>query len=98
MAWRGQLSRNMKELRILLCQSSPASSATRVFVEKNYKDLKILNPKFPILIRECNGIEPQLWARYDMGVERGLRLEGLTEAQILKGLEDLVKAGATLKA
>lgn len=36
----------------------------RAFVEKNYQDLKALNPKFPILIRECRGIEPQLWARY----------------------------------
>uniref|UniRef100_A0A4U5QDM3 NADH dehydrogenase [ubiquinone] 1 alpha subcomplex subunit 2-like n=1 Tax=Populus alba TaxID=43335 RepID=A0A4U5QDM3_POPAL len=64
MAWRGHLSKNLKELRILLCQSSPSSSITRTFIEKNYKDLKTLNPKLPILIRECNGIEPQLWARY----------------------------------
>jgi hypothetical protein len=33
-------------------------------VERNYKDLKTLNPKFPILIRECSGVDPQLWARY----------------------------------
>lgn len=36
----------------------------RAFVENNYKNLKTLNPKFPILIRECSGTEPQLWARY----------------------------------
>ncbi|KAM6565216.1 hypothetical protein CsatB_025214 [Cannabis sativa] len=94
MAWRGQLSKNLKELRVLFCQSSPASSATRAFVEKNYQDLKALNPKLPFLIRECRGVEPQLWARYDMGVERGVRLEGLSEPQILKALEDLAKAGA----
>ncbi|KAJ9180500.1 hypothetical protein P3X46_008732 [Hevea brasiliensis] len=98
MAWRGQLSRNLKELRILLCQSSPSSSSARAFVEKNYKDLKTLNPKLPILIREASGIEPQLWARYDMGVERCVRLEGLSEAQIFKALEDLAKVGASLKA
>ncbi|KAJ0106448.1 hypothetical protein Patl1_19278 [Pistacia atlantica] len=98
MAWRGNLSRAMKELRILLCQTSPSSSATRSFVEKNYKDLKTLNPKLPILIRECSGIEPQLWARYDFGVEKGIRLEGLSEVQISKVLEDLVKAGEALKA
>ncbi|KAK9271201.1 hypothetical protein L1049_026791 [Liquidambar formosana] len=98
MAWRGQLSRNLKELRILLCQTSPASSSARAFVERNYKDLKTLNPKFPILIRESNGMEPQIWARYDMGVERGIRLEGLTEAQIAKALQELVKVGAALKA
>ncbi|KAJ6703279.1 putative proteinDH-UBIQUINONE OXIDOREDUCTASE B8 SUBUNIT [Salix viminalis] len=98
MAWRGQLSKNLKELRILLCQSSPSSSTTRTFIEKNYKDLKTLNPKLPILIRECNGIEPQLWARYDFGVERGVRLEGLSEPQISKALEELGKVDTYLGA
>lgn len=94
MAWRGHLSRNLKELRFLFCQTSPASSETREFVHRNYKDLKTLNPKFPILIRECSGIEPQIWARYDMGCERCVSLDGLKEAEINKKLEELVKAGA----
>ncbi|XP_028765252.1 NADH dehydrogenase [ubiquinone] 1 alpha subcomplex subunit 2-like isoform X1 [Neltuma alba] len=98
MAWRGNLSKYLKEVRFLMCQTSPASSTTRAFVEKNYKELKTLNPKLPILIRECSGVEPQLWARYDLGVEKGIRLEGLTEDQISKALQDLVKAGESLKA
>ncbi|XP_031474409.1 NADH dehydrogenase [ubiquinone] 1 alpha subcomplex subunit 2 [Nymphaea colorata] len=93
MAWRGHLSRNLKELRLHFCQTSPASDSAREFVLRNYKDLKTLNPTFPILIRECSGAEPQLWARYDMGVERLVRLKGLTEPQIVKKLEELVKAG-----
>ncbi|XP_072992294.1 NADH dehydrogenase [ubiquinone] 1 alpha subcomplex subunit 2 [Typha latifolia] len=97
MAWRGHLSRNLKELRFLYCQSSPGSTQTREFVHRNYKDLKTLNPKLPILIRECSGVEPQIWARYDIGVERYVRLDGLTEAQISKKLEELVKAGEELK-
>lgn len=101
MSWRGNLSRNLKELRFLFCQTSPTSAQTRhlyfslsfqwiwviflsrfnplksitiplllalrlcrQFVLKNYKDLKTMNPKFPILIRECSGVDPQLWARY----------------------------------
>ncbi|KAF5741247.1 NADH dehydrogenase [Tripterygium wilfordii] len=97
MAWRAQLSRSMKELRILFCPSSPESSLTREFIEKNYKELKALNPKLPILIRECTGIEPQLWARYDMGVERGINLKGKVEPQIEKAVEELVKIGGALK-
>jgi len=31
----------------------------------------------------------------DMGVERCVNLDGLTEPQILKALENLVKSGAT---
>ncbi|ERN06434.1 hypothetical protein AMTRI_Chr06g169260 [Amborella trichopoda] len=98
MAWRGHLSRNLKELRVLFCQTSPASASTREFVQRNYTDLKTLNPTFPILVRECSGVEPQLWARYDFGVERCVRLEGLTETQITKKLEELVKVGAGLRA
>ncbi|XP_074279951.1 NADH dehydrogenase [ubiquinone] 1 alpha subcomplex subunit 2 [Silene latifolia] len=98
MAWRGQLGKNLKELRILFCQTSPASAEARGFVEKNYKELKTLNPKLPILIREARGVEPQLWARYDYGVERGVRLDGMNGGQISKALEDLVVAGEALKA
>lgn len=29
-----------------------------------YVPLKKENPNFPILIRECSGIQPKLWARY----------------------------------
>ncbi|CAA0811909.1 NADH dehydrogenase [Striga hermonthica] len=95
MAWRGQLARNLKELRILFSPSSPSSSSTRAFIENNYKDLKTKNPKLPILIREAAGIEPQLWARYDMGVERGILLDGFNEEEISKALEDLSKGGAS---
>ncbi|MCD7448325.1 hypothetical protein HAX54_040766 [Datura stramonium] len=98
MAWRANLSRNLKELRFLFSPTSAESSATRAFIEKNYRDLKTHNPKLPILIREATSIEPQLWARYDLGVERGIRLEGLTEEQISKALGDLVKVGASLKS
>ncbi|KAK4777803.1 hypothetical protein SAY87_017990 [Trapa incisa] len=91
MAWRSQLSKNIRELRFLFCQSSPESSVARSFVEKNYKDLKTLNPKLPILIRESRGVEPQLWVRYDYGVEKGIRLEGLSEEEILKSLKESAK-------
>ncbi|KAL6582458.1 hypothetical protein OROMI_006472 [Orobanche minor] len=95
MAWMGQVSRNLKELRILFSPASSSSSSTRAFIENNYKVLKTQNPKLPILIREATGIEPQLWARFDLGVERGIRLEGLNVEQISKALEDLTKGGAS---
>uniref|UniRef100_A0A0D6R4M3 Ribosomal protein/NADH dehydrogenase domain-containing protein n=1 Tax=Araucaria cunninghamii TaxID=56994 RepID=A0A0D6R4M3_ARACU len=98
MAWRAQLSRNLKELRIHLCQVSPSSAATRDFIRSNYKDLKTLNPKFPILIRECSGIEPRIWARYQYGIEKSVALDGLTEGQITKKVEELVKDGVNISA
>ena len=38
----------------------------REFIEKHYVDLKLQNPKFPFLIRECSGIEPKIFGRYGM--------------------------------
>ncbi|KQJ99424.1 NADH dehydrogenase [ubiquinone] 1 alpha subcomplex subunit 2 [Brachypodium distachyon] len=96
MAWRSNLSRGVKELRFLFCQSSPASAATRDFVQKNYGEIKSLNPALPILVRDCSGVQPQLWARYDKGVERCVKLDGLTEAQINKKLEELAKSGKAI--
>lgn len=36
----------------------------RQFIEKYYVPLKKANPQFPILLRECSGIEPKVFARY----------------------------------
>ena len=33
------------------------------FIENDYVDLKVSNELFPILIRECSGISPRVWAR-----------------------------------
>jgi NADH dehydrogenase (ubiquinone) 1 alpha subcomplex subunit 2 len=53
----------LRELRIHLCQKTAASSGVREFIEKDYVDLKKNNNDFPILIRECSGITPRIWAR-----------------------------------
>ena len=34
------------------------------FINKYYASIKNINPKLPILVREAEGIEPRLWARY----------------------------------
>lgn len=36
----------------------------RNFVINSYKELKGANPTLPILVRECAGVEPKLWARF----------------------------------
>ena len=51
------LSRHLKEVRIHLCQTSSASAGVREYISNNYKVLKSANPEFPILIRECSGIQ-----------------------------------------
>jgi NADH dehydrogenase (ubiquinone) 1 alpha subcomplex subunit 2 len=86
-----QFSKSLKELRIHLCQTSASSSGVRSFIEKNYVDLKKLNQKTPILIRECNGVQPKVWARYDMGKEEHLPLTNMNEGQVMNALQKLAK-------
>ena len=62
----------------------------REFVKKNYKDLKTKNPSFPFLVRECEGAEAKVWARYDKGVEKNVSVEGLTAKSVEEQLQTLV--------
>ena len=82
----------LKELRLHLCQKSAASAGVRDFVTKHYVDLKKANPKFPILIRECSGITPRVWARYTYGQEQSVDLTNKSAADVLKTLTSLAKS------
>ncbi|XP_013148498.1 PREDICTED: NADH dehydrogenase [ubiquinone] 1 alpha subcomplex subunit 2 isoform X1 [Papilio polytes] len=64
-----RLGGRLKELRIHLCQTSPQSAGVREFIQKCYVNIKKTNPNFPILIRECKGVQPRIWARYERGRE-----------------------------
>ncbi|XP_072486636.1 NADH dehydrogenase [ubiquinone] 1 alpha subcomplex subunit 2 isoform X2 [Notamacropus eugenii] len=59
-----KVGKNLRELRIHLCQRSASSQGVRDFIEKHYVELKKANPDFPILIRECSQVQPKLWVRY----------------------------------
>ncbi|KAJ8916166.1 hypothetical protein NQ315_016305 [Exocentrus adspersus] len=81
----------LRELRIHLCQKSPASKGVRDFIEKYYVDLKTSNPRFPILIRECSGVQPKLWARYEFGKEQCVPLQDLSAEDVLNKLQKVAK-------
>ncbi|KAJ3277991.1 ndufa2, NADH:ubiquinone oxidoreductase 10.5kD subunit, partial [Borealophlyctis nickersoniae] len=63
-SWRPALSKNLKELRIHLCQTSPGSKGTREFITKHYPAIKRDNPHLPILVREASGVEARVFGRY----------------------------------
>ncbi|XP_013407313.1 NADH dehydrogenase [ubiquinone] 1 alpha subcomplex subunit 2 [Lingula anatina] len=83
---------HLKELRIHLCQKSPQSQGVREFIENHYVPLKQANPRFPILIRECQGVQPVLYARYEFGKESSMSLASKTKDQILQEILTLAKA------
>ena len=86
-----QFSKSLKELRIHLCQTSATSSGVRSFIEKNYVDMKTLNKTTPILIRECQNVQPKIWARYEMGKEEHLPLTNMSESQVMNAVQKLAK-------
>ncbi|NXP56764.1 NDUA2 dehydrogenase, partial [Heliornis fulica] len=88
----GGLSRGLRELRVHLCQRSAGSRGVREFIEQHYVTLKKANPDVPILIRECSGVQPAFWARYEFGKEKSVSLNNLTVDEVAKALERLVKS------
>ncbi len=82
---------SLREIRLHLCQKSAASAGVREFITKNYATLKGANPKFPILVRECSGITPRVWARYAYGQEESVDLTNKSAAEVLKTLQTLAK-------
>ncbi|XP_036320622.1 NADH dehydrogenase [ubiquinone] 1 alpha subcomplex subunit 2 [Rhagoletis pomonella] len=86
-----QVSPKLRELRIHLCQTDEASFGAREFVEKFYPSLKKNNPDLPILIRECSGIQPRLWARFALGKETSVPLTNQSAPEIQKQLEAVTK-------
>ncbi|XP_014270983.1 NADH dehydrogenase [ubiquinone] 1 alpha subcomplex subunit 2 [Halyomorpha halys] len=81
----------LKELRIHLCSRSESSKGVREFIQKSYVGLKKANPKFPILIRECSGVQPKLWARYELGKEVSRDISNKPADQILSEITTLNK-------
>merc|ERR1712127_110568 len=82
---------HVKENRIHLCQKSEASKGIREFIEKNYISLKTTNPKTPILIRECSGILPKIYARHEKLVEVSATVTNLSSENINSVLAALIE-------
>ncbi|GIY19120.1 NADH dehydrogenase 1 alpha subcomplex subunit 2 [Caerostris darwini] len=84
-----KLGSYLKEIRIHLCQKSNSSSGIREFIQKHYVPIKKQNPKFPLLIRECENVEPRIYARYDFGKETSISLSNNKSEDVLEIIKKL---------
>merc|ERR1712147_194759 len=89
MSAAARLTRHLKELRIHLCQTSPGSAGARDFIGANYATLKAANPQFPILIRECSGIQPRIIGRYDFGREEKIVITDFSATEVDQAISSL---------
>lgn len=78
----------LKEVRIHLCPRSSNSNGIRSFIEKYYSGLKESNPNLPILVRECTGVEPKIWFRFEYGQETSAKLINMDADQIAALVKD----------
>jgi len=78
-----KLGKQVKELRLHMCNVSAASQGLRDFVENHYITLKKNNSSLPILVRECEGVTPKIWVRVDRGGESAIEVDNLSADQIL---------------
>ncbi|KDQ16627.1 hypothetical protein BOTBODRAFT_30550 [Botryobasidium botryosum FD-172 SS1] len=82
----------LREIRVLLCQSSPASAGTRQFIQTAYPAIKKQNPDLPVLIREAQGTPARVFARFERGVERHVELDNLSASDVERKVADLLKS------
>lgn len=89
----------MQELKFVYPSKKPISQGTIRFIQKNYQQMKRLNPRLPILVRTYDDSTPQLVARYDYGGIANRDLSNLNEDDIMEKLRELQEIGAVaLKA
>ncbi|KAF8428271.1 thioredoxin-like protein [Tirmania nivea] len=94
MAARYAFAPALKELRFHFCQTGAASTPLRSFLRKSYPVMKKHNSNTPILMREALGIEPRVFARYELGKEVAQPLTGLSEKEIEEKVAVLAKGRA----
>lgn len=60
MSWKASLSRHLPVLRFFGCPKSPASRGLMGWYQKNYEELKHLNPTMPLLLRCSDNASPAI--------------------------------------
>lgn len=73
------ISPAIRELRFLLPQTA---SSLKTFVLSAYPQIKAQHPHLPVLIRECQGVQPTIVARLDKGVEVKKHVASFTDAEL----------------
>ena len=79
------------------CNTGEASAGVRAFVLNNFDEIKTLNPSFPFLVREANGIDAQFEVTFHgtFPERKTEMLNGMSEEEISGVLSGLVKHGAS---
>mmetsp|Transcript_12313 Transcript_12313/g.23923 ORF Transcript_12313/g.23923 Transcript_12313/m.23923 type:complete len:90 (-) Transcript_12313:480-749(-) len=86
-----KIAQHARELRFVFCTSGEGSKGVRDFLKSSYVPLKQANPKFPLLVRECEGAQPRVMARFAKGKEEAISVEGMSAKEVQGVVEKLIK-------
>lgn len=86
-----RLSPALREVRLILCQSSSASAGARQFVDEHYVQIKKEYPTLPFLVRECSEVTPMLYGRIAYGAESSVDLTNYTSTEVREALSKLAQ-------
>ena len=59
-------------------------------MNNNYQQYKTADPNLPFIVRECEGAQPCVTARYDFGVERKVYVHDASDAEVATTVEELI--------
>ncbi|KAK0495663.1 thioredoxin-like protein [Armillaria luteobubalina] len=82
----------LREIRILCCQTGPASAGTRQFITSKYPLIKQHNPDLPVLIREASGTPARAFARFERGREVHVDLDNLSATDVESKVAQLLSS------
>eukprot|EP00735_Rhodelphis_limneticus_P014901 TRINITY_DN9010_c0_g1::TRINITY_DN9010_c0_g1_i1::g.24651::m.24651 TRINITY_DN9010_c0_g1::TRINITY_DN9010_c0_g1_i1::g.24651 ORF type:complete len:155 (-),score=28.81,sp/Q07842/NDUA2_NEUCR/31.87/2e-09,L51_S25_CI-B8/PF05047.11/0.0023,Chordopox_A20R/PF05941.8/0.015 TRINITY_DN9010_c0_g1_i1:392-823(-) len=91
MAGFKNLNTIVRELRFVF--NSTTNNGAKRFVDKNYIDLKKLNPEMPVLVRSGPAAPSSVHVVYRGGESVSLSLEGYTEQQVSDIVRGIAQKG-----
>ena len=59
-------------------------------MNNNYTQFKSADPNLPFIVRECEGAQPCVTARYDFGVERRVYVQNASDAEVGQTVDELI--------
>ncbi len=91
MSWQKSLVKSLRELRFVISPTNKGTSGAYQFVTSAIPDIHKVSADFPVIVRECEGIDDFVLFRYDYGIEKRVNINGLNAAEIEKIVEEHVK-------
>lgn len=82
MTWQAKLVRKAKELRFVVSPVNKSQKGVYGFLNSNLAGIRALDSSFPLVVRECEGIDDFMLMRFDYGVEKREDITGLSEKEI----------------